>query len=260
MLCKVLLLLALVSHHVLAQAPPAAADASDPGARKAKALIQQMIQALGGDAYLNYHEREERGRVYSISHGQSGGGAPFWRYWVWPDKERYEFWRQHNWVIVYNGDSAMETTYQRTRPLPRADVAAYRQRRDYSLENVLRRWLNEPGLAYFYEGRGLAGAKSADRVTLMTADNRAVTIFIDPDTRLPMKKSYTLRDPDTRERNEEEETFDNYKLVDGIQTPFSVVRWHNGEMTNQRFIFEVRYNRSVSDSIFASSQAPSPGW
>ncbi len=260
MFLKFSALLMMATLPALAQAPPAAPAATDPGARKARALIQQMIQALGGDAYLTYHEKEERGRVYGVSRGQSGSGAPYWRYWVWPDKERVEHWRQHNWVIVYNGDSGMETTYQQTRSIPKADLAAYHQRRDYSLEHVLRDWLNEPGLAYFYDGRGLAGAKSAERVTLMRADNRAITLFIDPDTHLPMKKSYTLRNPDTRERNEEEETYDNYKLVQGIQTPFSVVRWHNGDMTNQRFIFEVRYNASVPDSVFSSSQASSRSW
>ena len=37
--------------------------------RKAKALIEQGIQALGGQAYLNLHDMQQEGRTYSFHHG-----------------------------------------------------------------------------------------------------------------------------------------------------------------------------------------------
>jgi hypothetical protein len=42
-------------------------------AHKARALIDQTIQALGGQAYLNAQNRAEQGRVYSLHHGESRG-------------------------------------------------------------------------------------------------------------------------------------------------------------------------------------------
>ena len=42
-------------------------------AHKAKALINQMIDALGGNAYLNVQDVSQEGRTYSFHLGQSEG-------------------------------------------------------------------------------------------------------------------------------------------------------------------------------------------
>jgi hypothetical protein len=47
--------------------------------------------------------------------------------------------------------------------------------------------------------------------------------------------------------------YDNYRPVQGIMTPFSVTRFYNGEMSNQRFLHEVTYNKGLSDSLFEAS-------
>jgi len=45
---------------------------------KAKSIIEQGIQALGGQAYLTIRDRELQGRGYGFHHGRpSGGGGPF---------------------------------------------------------------------------------------------------------------------------------------------------------------------------------------
>src|SRR5712671_780918 len=62
---------------------------ADPGAVKAKQLIDQMIQTLGGDAYLRFTDVTQEGRTNGFYHGTpSGGTAPFWRFYKFPDKER----------------------------------------------------------------------------------------------------------------------------------------------------------------------------
>jgi hypothetical protein len=40
-------------------------------ARQARAMLDQAIQALGGQAYLNIHDMEQQGRTYSFHHGAS---------------------------------------------------------------------------------------------------------------------------------------------------------------------------------------------
>ncbi len=73
-------------------APAAAAptiSADQENARKAKALIDQAIQALGGQNYLTIRDREQQGRSYSFHHGRpSNGGVIFWGFSEFPDKER----------------------------------------------------------------------------------------------------------------------------------------------------------------------------
>ena len=45
----------------------------DENGRKAKALVEQGIQALGGDTYLNIRDREQQGRGYGFHHGRPSG-------------------------------------------------------------------------------------------------------------------------------------------------------------------------------------------
>jgi len=87
----------------------------------------------------------------------------------------------------------------------------------------------------------------------MNAKNQGVTLFIDVDTHLPIKKTFTWRDPTDKERNVEDETYDNYRPIQGVMTPHTVTRFYNGDMSNQRFMTVVSYNQNLSDGIFESS-------
>jgi hypothetical protein len=44
--------------------------------------------------------------------------------------------------------------------------------------------------------------------------------------------------------------FGNYKAVQGVQTPFSVVQYHNDEMSSQRFLTSATYNTGLAPSLF----------
>src|SRR5579863_4528656 len=65
-------------------AAPAQVVPQDENARKAKALLDKMIQALGGQAWLNVRDMREQGRTGSIYHDQPTGTAEFWLFWRYP--------------------------------------------------------------------------------------------------------------------------------------------------------------------------------
>src|SRR6266404_9790605 len=175
----ILLLTSLALGQTLTPAPAAASAQQDEGARKARALLEQTIQALGGQAWLNIQDISQEGRTYGFFHGQSGGGAPFWRFWKWPDKERLELTKQRDWIIIHNGDDGWEITFKGTAPEEEETLAGYRLRRPFTLEHVLREWIHQPGVALFYDGRALAERREAEKVTLLNAQNQAVSLYID---------------------------------------------------------------------------------
>ncbi len=225
----------------------------DANAQKAAELLKQCIAALGGQAYLTLQDMEQQGRTYSFYHGEPNSvGAPFWRFWKWPDKERVEFTKRRDVAVVHNGDEGFEITFKGTAPEEPQPLADFLRRRHYSLENVLRTWLPKPGTALFYDGAAVAEQKPADAVSIINAENEQVTLYLDVNTHLPIKKTFSWRDPKDRERNEEVEIYDNYRPVQGIMTPYSISRKRNGEMTNQRFINSVVYNQGLSDTFFAA--------
>jgi len=257
---KYLVLAILLSGLAFGQAntpAPATSEQSIPvdqeNARKAKTLLDQMIDALGGNAYLNVEDVSQEGRSYSFHLGQSDGvGVVFWRFYRFPDRERTEFTKKRDIAYVYRGDKGFEITYKGTRYDEPKAVSDYLRRRQYSLDWVVRKWLNQPGIALFYEGHTVAAQKDAEQVTIMDANNQSVTLYIDTKTHLPVKKTYSWRDPTDKERNTEDEVFDNYRLVQGVMTPFGITRFYNGDMSNQRFLNSVTFNKGLSDSLFSA--------
>ncbi len=250
------ILLTALASAAHAQAP-AAKPAVDPtvaaNTQKARQALERTIQALGGRAYLDYFDVRQEGRTNRYYRGSPAGvGAPFRRYWKAPDKERIEFFKRGDWKIIHNGDQGFDITYHGTRREDASDLADYMRRRDHSLDNALRRWLQEPGVMLFHEGLSLAERKQVEKVSLLNAHNQSVTLYLDTSTHLPVKTTYSFRDPKTRETIEEGEIFDNYRMVQGIQTAHNLLRTRNGEIVNQRFLKSVSYNNGMADSMFTA--------
>src|SRR3954449_6496880 len=100
-------------------APQAGAPEDAANAKQARAVLDQMIAALGGPAYLNIQDMEQNGRVYGFDHNgdAADAGAPFVRYWKWPDKDRLELLKHRDWILIYNGNDANEVTYHGAHPV-----------------------------------------------------------------------------------------------------------------------------------------------
>jgi hypothetical protein len=243
-----------------ATAPPALSiPVEQENARKAKNLLDQAVQALGGQAYLGIKDISQEGRTYSFFHGQPNSvGLVFWRFYKFPDKDRIELTKKRDVTYVYTGDQGFEITFKGARPQDAKELNDYLRRRQFSLDWVLRKWLTEPGVALFYEGSTVADQKPVEQVTIMNASNQGVTLFFDASTHLPVKKSFSWRDPTDKERNVEEEVYDGYRVVQGVMTPFSITRFYNGDMSNQRFLSSVTYNKGLEDSLFNVSRASGP--
>jgi len=253
--------LAQQSSPAASSGPPSsqAIPVDQANAQKAKAVLDQAIKALGGDAYLHWTDVTQEGRRYSFHHGEANSvGTLFWRFRKFPDKERVELTKKRDVIEIYNGDRGYEITYKGVRNMDHKDeLDPYLRRRHYSLDLVLRQWLNEPGVALFYEGQTLAAQKETDQVTIMNAKNDAVTLNIDINSHLPVRKKFTWRDPADQERNVEEEIFDDYRAIQGIMTPYNTTRLFNGEMSAQSFFTDTKYNQNLQDSLFDPQAANS---
>lgn len=250
-----------------AQAPTAPSEpgslvsaVNDTGnAKKARSFLDQMIQKLGGPAYMGMQDMTQEGRTYSFYNGRPNSlGTLFWRFWKAPDKERVELTKGRDVVFVNVGDKGYEVSYKGTAAEDPEALRDYLRRREHSLENVLRVWLADPRTALFYDGPAVAEQKPCNSVTLLSPKNDSVTLFIDVNTNLPVKKTFTWRDPSDRLKNEDGEIFDNFRLVQGILTPHIIWRTKNGDITTQRFLTSVKYNTGLPDSLFAATVTYDP--
>jgi hypothetical protein len=226
---------------------------------KAKAIIEQGIQALGGQIYLTIRDREQQGRGYGFHHGNpTGGGGPFWSFSEFPDKERVEFTKERDIAQVFVGDKGYEITFKGPHPVEQKDLDDYLRRRRYSLDRVLRTWINDPGVVMLFEGNAIAAQHSAYQVTLVNAQNESVTLYFDTDSHLPIKKSFEWRDPVDKQKNLEEEVYDNYRPVSGIMAPHNVTRYFNGDMSNQRYLTSVTINQGLDPAMFDPNSGYNP--
>ena len=171
----------------------AAIPIDQENARQARALLNQAIQALGGQTYLNLRDMQQTGRTFGFYHGRpSGTGAVFWRFVEYPDKERLELTKERDVAYLYIADKGYEVTFKGAHAVEKKDLDDYLRRRRFSLETMLKVWLNDPGVALFYDGTALAGNLASQQVTLDLAAGRWAIEFIDPVSGKSLgKRSYT---------------------------------------------------------------------
>lgn len=245
-----------LSGHARQQSPaPSQENEAQGNQQKARAVIDRMIAAMGGQAYLNVQDSYSEGRYGRFHNDTMVGGAPYFRYWQWPDKDRWELTKERDVVQLFLGDKEYEITYKGSKELdPQKDdnVRWGLIRRHYALENVLRTWINAPGTILIDEGPTLAINRMAERITIINANNESVTLLVLKDSHLPSEKLYSIRDPQSKERDEEIEIYDNWRMVQGINTPSSIAIQRNGAMVRQQFIESITYNIHPSPEIFTT--------
>jgi hypothetical protein len=224
-------------------------------ADKARAALNAMVQALGGDLWLNQKNYMRRGQVAAFFHGNPDlGTTETFEYHAWPDDDRIEVTKHKDVDEMFIGREGWEVTYRGKRQLPKDQVDDFLRRRDHSIETAVKVWLKEPDTILIDEGQHMAENYLADQVTLISPQNDSITIFMDAQTHLPLQRSFQWRDPIYHDKNTEIEEYADYHLIDGFQTPFSITRIKNGEMERQYYVTQIRYNLDLPPDFWNVDQ------
>jgi hypothetical protein len=243
-----------------AQAGPEAQPATGETSKGRKKL-DEMVKALGGDLWLNREDWAFEGRAATFYKGMPHEDAPQFEeyYRAKPVGERVIIITHSGIFIptnhkdlaeVWTGDNGYEITYRGSHPLPAKDVADYMRRRAHSLEAVVHDWLKRPDTLVTYEGTNMVERRLAEQISVITADNDAVTIELEEATHLPLSISFQWHDPVYKDLNHDEQQLDDYHIVQGIQTPYAITYLHNGDMTQQRFFTKITYNQHLPADLF----------
>ncbi len=223
----------------------------EQSAAKAKEILNQAINALGGPAYLNVHDVTCIGRISQFGHsGELNGFGHFIDYAMPPLKDRTENLPKRNIISVYNGDKGWELDRGGVSEATITDLATYQEDIKKDIDNILRHRIHEPGMIFRYGGLDVVDYQESDWVELVDSDNRTFRIAIARTTHLPVRKVVDTRNANTRMRIEEVEFYSNYQPVNGIQTPFQITRERNSIKVYQVFFDKYEYNTNLSDSLF----------
>jgi hypothetical protein len=226
-------------------------DIGAKNAKQARAVLDAMVQALGGDAWLNMKNQERQGQVAAFFHGKpSGGTTEYFEFHQWPDHDRIEYTKHRDVVQFYQGRTGEEVTFKGKAPLPQEQVDDWVRRRDHSIETAIKVWLKDPQTILLYEGQKMAERHLADQVTLISSSNEAVTIQTDTQTHLPLRRTFEWRDPLYKDKNLDAEEYDDYHVMEGFPTPFTITRFKNDDQIRQYFIVHVKYNQDLPPDLW----------
>ncbi|MFZ0394996.1 MAG: hypothetical protein WCF17_09200 [Terracidiphilus sp.] len=239
---------------VLAVALPVcvAQDAvADKNAGQAREELNAMVQALGGQAWLDQKNVMRHGFMAGFYHGNPDlGTTEVWEFTSFPDKYREEVTKHRDVLEFYVGNEGWEVNYRGKRALPQDAVDDFLRRRNHSIEVAAKVWLKDPKTILIYEGQHLAERHLCDQVTLISADNDAITILMDADTHLPLERSFKWRDPTYHDLNTDTEDYADYHTMDGFPTALNITRSKNGDMTREFYVRNVDYNRTLPDDFW----------
>ena len=260
---------ALLAALLLSGAPNLSAQSSTPNAGNAtpgskpedgeahcRKLLAVMVEALGGQKWLSLRSTYLEGRTSSFYQGKpTGSVSDFFSTRTPPTPqvqgdERIEYTKKRDIAAIFNPNAAWEITYRGKRPLPDEQAQDYFRRRDHSIDTAILVWLKDPATVLLSEGQTVAERHLTDQITLISSANDSITIQLDTDTHLPLRRTFRWRDPLYKDKNEEVDEYDDYHTIDGIATPFTLTRFHNGDMNNQRFLYKAAYNVAIAPDTF----------
>jgi hypothetical protein len=241
-----LLVIMAMLRPLLAQDPEAAANQ-----KKARATLDAMVAALGGDRWLGLSSSMQQGRTSGFYLGKpTGMTSDFYEIQKFPDQTRVELGKKRDVLEIISGNQAWEITYKGKRELPKDQVQELIRRREHSIETAMRVWLNDPRTVLIYGGQNMVERHLADQTTLINAENDSITIQTDAETHLPLRRTWQWRDPVYHDKNTDAEEYDDYHLIEGFPTAYTITRYHNGDMTNQRFLYRGAYNVALTPDMF----------
>jgi hypothetical protein len=240
-------------HAIRAQA---ADDDAAKNANQARAAVDRMVQALGGQAWLNLKNQEREGFIASFFHGNPDAGTTqYYEYHAWPDQDRVELTKHRDVVEFYLDRVGWEVTYRGKKPMDQEILDDFLRRRDHSIETAVKVWLKDPRTILVYEGQHLVERRLGEQVTLISSQNEAITIVMDAETHLPLKRIFQWRDPLYKDKNTDAEEYDDYHTIEGFPTPFSITRFKNDEMYRQYYIRKVTFNQQLPADFWSADAA-----
>jgi len=266
---RAILAFAILAPYVAAQNPDTMMP--EQSTAKAKQVLADLINGLGGPGYTEVRESECTGRRAVFGHsGGLVGYIDFDDFRRFPDKARIEYLGKgrntilqaligiddmefaHGGIVItlFNGDRGW--TYDRSgvNELPATSISDFQEQVKRNIDNLLRFRLKEPGMAIRFGGSDTVDLKEVDWVELTDSEDRKFRLAVDRSTHWLVRAIVSTKDPEYNQINDDTVIYTNYQLKESVWTPLQVSREHNGRRAAQFFYDNCRYNPGFPDDLF----------
>jgi hypothetical protein len=215
-------------------------------------VIDQMLAALGGSAFLDAKDIHTSGRFFAFTRGQLSGSDIFNDYIKFPDMERTEFGLPSNpnkrtatinrgkegWKIVGKKDAE---------PQGVGEAEEFLKSFKTSFDYVLRFVLEQKQSTLQNLPSEIIDFKRIDVVEVRDPDKNRIRFYIDRDTHVPVKMQVRRTD----ESKLHEEQYSNWHKFQGVMTPMYVSRLTDGVKTMEIHLDTAIYDSGLSDNLFS---------
>jgi len=253
-----ILVLCLAGEYAFAQSSPAK-EAKPPNDEKAEKIIQSVVEAIGGSAYLNVRSVIGRGLFTLYKDGQSGIPSTFIDYIIYPDRERTEFKGQEGKIIQTNtGDTGWlyDGASKSLKDMTKIQVEDFKRSIRSSVDYLLRGEWRKEGAKLSYVGRREAGlAKRNETVRLTYPDGYTVEFEFGAKDYLPMKILYKRKNADGEELAEEDRMAQHVK-IGSVTVPFVIDHYTTSAQTSRINYQSIEFNLPIADTLFARPASP----
>jgi len=236
-----------------------AARSAETREERGKRVVNEALEALGGQAFLNMDDREETGRAYSFYREQLTGlsiARIYTRYLApVPGKialrERQAFGKDQSSAVLFTDAGAWEITFRGARPLDDQRSENYQDSTLRNIFYILRQRLHEPGMQLYSQGADVFENVPVEIVDITDAEGRTVTVYFSQGTKLPIRQVFKRRNPEYKDFDQEVTVFAKYRDVGGVKWPFDIQRDRNGEKIYQMYSDSVDINKGLKDDLFS---------
>jgi len=244
---------------VLLAAGALAAFAAENAEQRGKRVVDEALQALGGDAFLKMQDRVESGRAYSFFREELSGLsiAKIYTRYVTPEtekvhqRERQAFGKDEYSYVLFTPENAWEVTYRGAQPIEKQRFANYLDSTRRNILYILRERLDEPGITFLSKGSDFWENRPVEIVDITDADNLTVTVYFDKLSKLPVRQVFKRRNPEFKDFDTEVTLFNKYRDVGGgAKWPYDIRRDRNGEKIFEMFAESVEINKGLTDNLF----------
>jgi hypothetical protein len=227
----------------------------EESAAKAREILAQLIDALGGASFTEVHERECDGRRANFGHnGELAGYIEFKDYWRYPDKHRIDYSKKGNIIDMFNGDEGWTMDRSGVSEEPAPSVADFQDAVRRNVDNLLRLHLQDKDVLLRYGGMDLVDMKQVDWVEFGDpADERSQRLAVERSSHLLVRSVITSVDPTYNQRTKETTIYTNYQRLGGVMTPLQVSRERDGRRFYQAFYSSCQYNSGIPADFFTKA-------
>ena len=153
-------------------------------------------------------------------------------------------------ILINNGEKGWELDRYGLIDQPVEQLQRWIVSNRYSLENLYRFRIHEPGILIQMAGVDFVDNAPTQAIDVTEFGGAVVRVDLNRQTSLPTRVSYQMKDPKTHDTDDLSDVYADYKPIDGIMTPMHVTRYLNGDRAGETYRNFAHYGDEYPSNYF----------